>query len=53
MSDTELYQDSHKDRLTKLLTEQAELKSKLEQLELEWFECQEQIEEITEAAALS
>ena len=53
MSDTELYQDSQKDKLTKLLSEQAELKSKLEELELEWFECQEQIEEITESASIT
>lgn len=52
MADTELYQDSQKDKLTSLLTEQAELKSSLEELEIQWFECQEQIEQMTESAAL-
>ena len=48
MSDTQLYQDENKQTLTKLLSEQAELKSTLEELELEWFEFQEQIEAINE-----
>jgi len=46
MADTELYQDTNKGKLTNLLAEQTKLKSELEDLEMEWFECQEQMEEI-------
>ncbi len=53
MADTELYQESQKGKLTELLAEQAELKTNLEELELEWFDCQEQMEQLTEQAELS
>jgi len=46
MADTELYAESNKAKLNLLLQEQAEAKSKLEEIELDWFECEEKIEAI-------
>ena len=46
MADTELYSESNKTRLNELLQEQARIKSTLEQTELAWFECEEQMEAI-------
>jgi ATP-binding cassette subfamily F protein 3 len=48
MSDTALYQDENKQQLASLLAEQAELKSSIEELEMEWFDCQEQMEAMSE-----
>jgi len=45
MSDTDLYSDSRKDELQKLLTQQGDLKSQLEEIEMEWMELTEQLEE--------
>ncbi len=44
MGDMELYTDARKADLTKLLSEQATLKSQLEDIEMEWFEVEEQME---------
>lgn len=44
LSDTELYQAENKDKLKKILAEQAELKSGLEEAEMEWLDAQEQLE---------
>jgi ATP-binding cassette subfamily F protein 3 len=44
LADTDLYTDQRKDELKALLNQQAEAKSKLEGIELEWFETQEQLE---------
>ena len=52
MADTALYQDDQKSKLTALLSEQARLKSELEELEMQWFECQEQLETMAENAQL-
>ena len=46
MADSELYQESNKGQLTQLLQEQATLKSELEDAELAWFDCEEQMEAI-------
>jgi ATP-binding cassette subfamily F protein 3 len=45
MSDTDLYTDTRKDELQTLLTQQGELKSQLEEVEMEWMELTEQLEE--------
>ena len=44
LADTDLYTDQRKDDLKALLNQQAEAKSALEGIELEWFETQEQLE---------
>ncbi len=44
LADNSLYEDSAKGRLKIILTEQAALKAKLEQAELEWFEATESLE---------
>ncbi|MDB2373811.1 ABC transporter ATP-binding protein [Psychrosphaera haliotis] len=44
MGDTELYTESRKSDLNQLLSEQATLKSELEDIEMEWFEYEEQME---------
>lgn len=44
MSDTDLYSDSRKDELQQLLTQQGDLKSQLEEIEMEWMELTEQLE---------
>jgi ATP-binding cassette subfamily F protein 3 len=46
LADTELYNPENKAKLTGVLAQQTEYKSKLEELELAWFECEEQIEQI-------
>ncbi|MFU8785079.1 ATP-binding cassette domain-containing protein [Aliidiomarina sp.] len=43
--DTDLYQSENKERLAKVLQEQAQLKSAQEQLELDWFELSEQLQD--------
>ncbi|MFC3681939.1 ATP-binding cassette domain-containing protein [Bacterioplanoides pacificum] len=45
MSDTDLYSDARKDELQQLLTQQGDLKSQLEEIEMEWMELTEQLEE--------
>lgn len=44
MADTDLYSEARKSELTQLLSEQATLKSELEETELEWFDYEEQME---------
>jgi len=46
MSDSDLYLDENKKKLTELLAEQADIKSTLEDIEMQWFECEEQMEAI-------
>lgn len=46
LADTELYSESQKSKLTELLGKQVELKQTLEEVEMQWFECEEQIEQI-------
>jgi ATP-binding cassette subfamily F protein 3 len=43
--DTDLYQSENKERLARVLQEQAHLKSAQEQLELDWFELSEQLQD--------
>ncbi|NVK23681.1 MAG: ABC transporter ATP-binding protein [Gammaproteobacteria bacterium] len=50
MSDTDLYLDENKNKLTELLAEQADIKSTLEGIEMQWFECEEQMEQIRSTA---
>lgn len=45
MSDTDLYTDARKDELQQLLSKQGEMKSQLEDIEMEWMELTEQLEE--------
>lgn len=45
MAEPELYEADNKNQLQKLLKQQAELKSELEETELSWFDLQEQLEE--------
>ena len=44
LSDTDLYSETRKDELKSLLAKQGELKSKLEEIELEWLDAQEELE---------
>lgn len=44
MADSDLYSEARKSELTELLSQQATLKSQLEETELEWFDYEEQIE---------
>lgn len=46
LSDTSLYDAERKDELQKLLQEQGQLKSKLEQAEEQWFELSQELEEL-------
>lgn len=48
LADNSLYADSEKDKLKALLVEQGELKSELEQLEMDWFEASEALQEAEE-----
>ena len=45
LADNTLYEDSAKDKLKALLLEQGDLKSELEQAEMDWFEASEALEE--------
>ena len=45
LSDTDLYLAENKSKLAPLLQRQGELRSSLEDIEMEWFELQEQLEE--------
>ena len=49
MSDNDLYAEHNKKALAELLQEQADLKSKLEDIEMQWFECEEQMEQIRDS----
>ena len=46
LSDSEIYQAEHKSQLTKLLKQQALLKSDIEDIEMHWLEIEEEIESI-------
>ena len=46
LSDNDIYQAEHKNELTKLLKQQANLKNQIEENEMLWLELAEQIEEI-------
>ncbi len=50
MQDTELYQDSRKDELNQLIAQQVDIKSKLDETEMNWFELQETIDSETQLA---
>jgi ATP-binding cassette subfamily F protein 3 len=45
LADNSLYDDKSKDKLKALLVEQGDLKSELEQLEMDWFEASEALQE--------
>ncbi|MGB1299544.1 MAG: ABC transporter ATP-binding protein, partial [Psychrobium sp.] len=49
LSDTDLYLAENKAKLAPLLQRQGELRSSIDDLEMEWFELQEQIEEKQQA----
>ncbi len=44
LSDTEIYSSENKTQLKQVLAEQAQVKSKLEETEMEWLDTQEQLE---------
>jgi ATP-binding cassette, subfamily F, member 3 len=44
LADTALYTDANKDKLKHLLQQQADLKTQLEQTEMQWFDASEQLE---------
>ncbi|HEC73083.1 MAG TPA: ABC transporter ATP-binding protein, partial [Methylophaga aminisulfidivorans] len=44
LADTALYTDANKDKLKALLQQQGDLKTQLEQAEMDWFESSEQLE---------
>ena len=46
LADSKIYQAEHKAKLTTLLKNQAELKQKIEDIEMQWFDYEEQIENI-------
>ncbi|MDX1474534.1 MAG: ATP-binding cassette domain-containing protein, partial [Reinekea sp.] len=46
LSDATLYESAHKERLQVVLRQQAELKSALDEVEIEWMDAQEQLETI-------
>ena len=48
LADNNLYADSEKNKLKALLLEQGELKSELEQLEMDWFEASEALQDAEE-----
>ncbi|MFT4941396.1 MAG: ATP-binding cassette subfamily F protein 3 [Paraglaciecola sp.] len=49
MADAEIYNAENKARLKKALGEQAEFKSKLEDIEMQWLDAQEQLESMQQA----
>ncbi|WP_440877613.1 ATP-binding cassette domain-containing protein [Thalassotalea sp. PLHSN55] len=51
LGDSEIYQAEHKAKLTELLKVQAKLKGDIEEVEMQWLELEEQIEEIMTAAS--
>jgi len=46
LAETEIYQAEHKARLSELIKKQAQLKSDIEENEMQWLDLEEQIEEI-------
>ncbi|NQZ80477.1 MAG: ATP-binding cassette domain-containing protein [Colwellia sp.] len=46
LGDSDIYQAEHKVRLTELLKQQATLKAKIEESEMQWLDIEEQIEEV-------
>jgi ATP-binding cassette subfamily F protein 3 len=51
LSDPAIYQDDAKPKLTSLLAQQGPLKNELEQVELEWMEISEQLEQMEQQFA--
>lgn len=51
LSDPAIYQDDAKPKLTGLLAQQGPLKNELEQVELEWMEISEQLEQMEQQFA--
>ncbi|PHM38912.1 ABC transporter ATP-binding protein [Xenorhabdus mauleonii] len=49
LSDNNLYENERKTELTECLQQQTETKSKLEDVEIEWMDIQEQLEQMTDA----
>lgn len=49
LGDNQLYQPEHKAKLNQILQQQQQLKAELEDVEMAWFEAQEQMESQTEA----
>lgn len=47
LADTTIYEPAQKETLTKLLLQQSQAKTELENSEMEWFEIQQQIESLT------
>ena len=50
LADTEIYQAEHKARLSELIKKQAQLKSDIEENEMQWLDLEEQIEEVMSQA---
>lgn len=53
LADTELYSDENKDKLKKLLTDQAYLQKELDQAEADWLQATEAHEELSESLKAS
>jgi ATP-binding cassette subfamily F protein 3 len=53
LADTELYADENKDKLKKLLTDQAYLQKELDQAEADWLQATEAHEELSESLKAS
>ncbi|WP_298443683.1 ATP-binding cassette domain-containing protein [uncultured Ferrimonas sp.] len=51
LADSDIYQASNKDQLTELLKQRGQLQEQQEELEMEWLELQEQMEQIMEQAS--
>ena len=49
MADADIYTAENKTKLKKALSEQAEFKSKLEEIEMQWLDAQEQLESMQQA----
>ncbi len=49
LADSELYNAENKEKLTALLAQQVEVKKALEEVEVDWLEAQEQLEEMLKA----
>ncbi|GLP95779.1 ABC transporter ATP-binding protein [Paraferrimonas sedimenticola] len=50
LANSDLYEAANKDKLTDLLKSQGELKGRLEDSEMEWFDVQQQVEDIQASA---
>jgi ATP-binding cassette subfamily F protein 3 len=53
LADTELYSDENKDKLKKLLTDQAYLQKELDQAEADWLQATEAYEELSQSLKAS